>query len=321
MWTPFTVEKLGNKFKDIRQTIPGNSETWATVQPLKYFIGIAVHHTAGPDTQTPEQIANYHINNNGWGGIGYHFLVDKEGIVYYVGDLSTARAHVANRNDQYLGVCAIGNFVNVEPSEKCKYSIQELCRKIIQDYPPLEGIQNWNQVKGHKEVPEQSTACPAKLMEFVTQLREKNGNVLADGGVDCEQQIKALTRDLDKARALIIAYEEDKQYNIKELLTAQQEVKNLIAQFAAAKTLAEEFETRYMDERERHIRTQNELNSLTVLYEKLSTHCARKDVTIISKDVEIKELMEASQLSIKAHMKGALNSLKLSVLSLFKSKR
>lgn len=156
-----TIPSLGNKFVDYRDPVPGDSYNWSWVRPLSQVNYLAIHHTAGPDTQTPEQIANYHINNNGWGGIGYHFLIAKDGTVFYVGDISTARANVANLNEQVLGICLIGNFTQGRaPSNEQLDSAHKLCEFFINNYPPLTNVNSWDKVRGHKELPGQSTACP-----------------------------------------------------------------------------------------------------------------------------------------------------------------
>ncbi len=159
--TDLTIPTLSNKFIDLRDPIPGDSFNWAWVRPLSQVKYLAIHHTAGPDTQTPDQIANFHINSNGWGGIGYHFLIDKNGVVYYVGDISTARANVANLNDQVLGICLIGNFTSGRvPTDAQLDSAHQLCEFFINSYPVLANVDGWDSVRGHKELPGQSTACP-----------------------------------------------------------------------------------------------------------------------------------------------------------------
>src|SRR3989338_4313740 len=110
--TDLTIPSLGDKFIDLRDGIPGDSYTWSWERDLSQVNFLAIHQTSGLDTQTPQEIANQQINNNGWGGIGYHFLIAKDGTVYYVGDISTARANVANLNEQVLGICLIGNFTS-----------------------------------------------------------------------------------------------------------------------------------------------------------------------------------------------------------------
>ncbi|MBI2017832.1 N-acetylmuramoyl-L-alanine amidase [Candidatus Daviesbacteria bacterium] len=158
-----TIPSLGSRFVDIRETISGDSFNWSWTRPLSQVVFLAIHHTAGPDSQTPEQIANFHISSNGWGGIGYHFLVDKNGIVYYVGDISTARANVANLNDQVIGICLIGSFMSgKEPTDAQINSAKILCDFFINNYPDLANLNSYDQVKGHKELPGQSTACPGE---------------------------------------------------------------------------------------------------------------------------------------------------------------
>lgn len=156
-----SIPSLGNKFVDIRDTIPGDSFNWSWVRPLSGVNYLAIHHSAGPDSQTPEQIANYHIQNNGWGGIGYHFVIAKDGTVYYVGDIQTARANVANLNEQVIGICLIGNFISGRlPASEQLDSAHKLCEFFIGSYPDLPNIGSWEGVRGHKELPGQSTACP-----------------------------------------------------------------------------------------------------------------------------------------------------------------
>jgi len=155
------IPDLGNKFIDIRDTIPGDSFNWSWVRLLSGVKYLAIHHSASPDTQTPDEIANYHIKNNGWGGIGYHFLIGKDGTVYYVGDISTARANVANLNEQVIGICLIGNFTSGRiPTSEQLDSCHKLCYFFINNYPDLSNLISFDSVLGHKDLPGQSTICP-----------------------------------------------------------------------------------------------------------------------------------------------------------------
>lgn len=154
------IPTLGGKFTDIRDTIPGDSFNFSWVRPLSQVNYLAIHHTAGPDTQTPQQIANLHIQSNGWGGIGYHFLVAKDGTVYYVGDIGTARANVANLNEQVIGICLIGNFMDGNlPSAEQLDATNKLCNFLI-NFPDLSNLNSGDNIRGHKELPGQSTTCP-----------------------------------------------------------------------------------------------------------------------------------------------------------------
>lgn len=169
MWTEFYIPNWSGEAKwvDYRVKIPGNSETWSWEQPLSKFEGIAIHHTAGPDNQHPDSIANYHVQVRGWGGIGYHFLIDKNGKIWYVGDVGTGRAHVANLNDKYIGVCLIGSFMEGrQPTGKQLEAAYILCKELVEEDARFSGIhkKGWDGVKQHKEL--NPTACPGDTVSL-----------------------------------------------------------------------------------------------------------------------------------------------------------
>lgn len=170
-WTPLEVPALQkrNKFIDHRIAIPGNSETWAWRQELSKFKFIAIHHTAGPKNQHPDDIARYHINSRKWGGIGYHFLIGPDGMVWYVGDIATVRAHVGGMNDLALGISMIGDFTTEHPTKEQLLSAHQLCSHFVNDDTRFSGITGWECVKKHRDfvniAPQfgsksEATACP-----------------------------------------------------------------------------------------------------------------------------------------------------------------
>ena len=155
----FNVPSLGSQFVDYRDPIVGDSYNWSWVRPLSQPQYLVIHHSAGPDSQTPQEIAAYHVNSNGWGGIGYHFVISKTGTVYYVGDLTTARASVLNLNHLVIGICLIGSFINGKTPPKVQLqSAHELCAQLLFRTPELSGVDSWEDVVGHRDL--QATACP-----------------------------------------------------------------------------------------------------------------------------------------------------------------
>lgn len=155
----FSVPALGSKFVDYRQAIMGDSFNWSWVRPMSQVKYLVIHHSAGPDTQTPDDIARYHVQSRGWGGVGYHFIIDKNGVVYYVGDLTTARANVANMNEQVIGICLIGTYMNGKmPTDGQIVSAHELCAQLLFRTHDLPGTDGWEDVVGHKALT--ATACP-----------------------------------------------------------------------------------------------------------------------------------------------------------------
>jgi hypothetical protein len=155
----FSVPSLGNKFIDYRQPIIGDSFNWSWIRPLSQPKYLTIHHSAGPDTQTPDDIARYHVQVRGWGGVGYHFIITKDGTVYYVGDLTTARANVLNFNQYVIGICLIGTFMNGKvPTNAQLQNTHELCAQLLFRTPELVNVNGWEDVVPHKAL--RATECP-----------------------------------------------------------------------------------------------------------------------------------------------------------------
>lgn len=159
--TPLNILKA--KFLDYRQQIWGNSYTWSWVRPLSQVLYIALHHSATIHEATPDDIALIH-KARGWLGVGYHFIIIKDGTIYYVGDLGTARANVSNHNEAVIGICLVGDFTKFLPSDEQIASAHVLCQFLI-NYPALTKVKSWDCVKGHKEFKDiwsdvGATACP-----------------------------------------------------------------------------------------------------------------------------------------------------------------
>jgi hypothetical protein len=188
--TDLIIPKLKDKFVDLRGRLPGDSYSWSRERPIPKISYLAIHHSGGPWDQTALEIANFHINSNKWGGIGYHFLIDKAGLVYYVGDISTARANVANLNEQVIGICLIGNFTKVLPSLEQVDSARILCEYFIKSYPGLL-------IAGHSELPSQSTTCPgetwflwkSKIISEVEFLKSQNKSLQSSLAIVNQQMI------------------------------------------------------------------------------------------------------------------------------------
>lgn len=103
-------------------------------------------------------IADYHVNVQGWEGIGYHWLVHQNGEIDYVGDIATSRANVALINDEVVGICLPGNWTEQYPPAAALASAATLVAWLRTLLPQAK-------VVGHYEVAQDgwSTSCPGPL--------------------------------------------------------------------------------------------------------------------------------------------------------------
>ena len=136
---------------------------------------IVIHHTASTAKETVEQIHNFHINNNGWAGIGYHFYIRKDGTVYKGRDEKYAGAHCVDYNSISLGICLEDNFEIEKPTDSQLKSLSELLQHLKQKYGNV-------QVVGHRDL--NATACPGK------NLYSKLGSVIANSNTPKDEYVK-----------------------------------------------------------------------------------------------------------------------------------
>lgn len=92
--------------------------------PLSQRTGFAVHYSAGPTSQTPKAIQNYHMDSNGWWDIGYNFLVDVQGRIFEGRGWANEGAHATGYNTTHFGVCFIGR--NGDATTAAKNAIRSL---------------------------------------------------------------------------------------------------------------------------------------------------------------------------------------------------
>lgn len=116
---------------------------------------IILHHQAG--NGEPTAIHNAHLAN-GWVGIGYNFIVRKNGSVYCGRPIDCVGAHTQGYNSVSIGVCFEGNYETTKtmPAEQIN-SGMELITYLKNSFPTAD-------VKKHSDF--NSTACPGQYFLF-----------------------------------------------------------------------------------------------------------------------------------------------------------
>jgi hypothetical protein len=140
---------------DVVDKLPKHATLKYGTRQLSQITHIAIHHSAAPGNVGPERIAQYHVGKD-WPGMGYHFYVQPDGTIFQTERLETVSYQVYKQNDYSLGICTAGNFMGgLIPTPKQIESIGHLVAWLTQKLDvKLENV------KGHKEFPENQTACP-----------------------------------------------------------------------------------------------------------------------------------------------------------------
>ncbi len=124
---------------------------------------MAIHHTASPSSDgnlyaTMRGMQNYHMNNNGWCDIGYHFVVAQSGEILQGRSRSNRPgAHVGGQNSGNVGISMIGNYTSSTPPSIQLDGVATMVRWVHDTH----GVaMNRTAVKGHREHAGASTSCP-----------------------------------------------------------------------------------------------------------------------------------------------------------------
>lgn len=153
--------KLSEREKKCRKLIRSHPEDFKTIKTVEYdeysrklrwprryskkVKLIVVHHSgesngsALPDLSGPEQVrAIYktHTMQNGWGDVGYNYLIDSEGVIYEgrAGGDSVVGAHVYCANVGTVSVALIGNFQYGYPTQDQLMSLRKLSINLAKEY-------------------------------------------------------------------------------------------------------------------------------------------------------------------------------------------
>lgn len=118
---------------------------------------IVIHHTGERDIDaSAEQIHEWH-RNQGWAGIGYHYVIRKNGDVEIGRPEWAIGSHAYGENSHTIGIHLSGDFKTAYPSPAQIDSCVELVADICRDY----AIEiNRDNIVGHCDL--MATDCPGK---------------------------------------------------------------------------------------------------------------------------------------------------------------
>lgn len=126
------------------------------MKEIKKVKKIIIHHSGSPrDKTTVDDIMRWHVFDNEWSDIGYHWMIDGKGAVHMGRSERLRGAHCKGHNKDSLGICVFGNFDKEALTEKQKESLQILVTEILDEHD-LE----WQNVYPHGELAKNPTACP-----------------------------------------------------------------------------------------------------------------------------------------------------------------
>ncbi len=118
--------------EDISDKLPKHPVERYARRELSAIRYLVVHHSAIPPDKGPEVIARYHVEKQGWPGIGYHYFIDREGKIYQTNPLEVVSYHARNFNSSGVGICLAGDFTSSIPPEAQIQALGHLCAFLLE---------------------------------------------------------------------------------------------------------------------------------------------------------------------------------------------
>ncbi|WP_367391798.1 N-acetylmuramoyl-L-alanine amidase [Lewinella sp. LCG006] len=169
-----------------------------------------VHHSAGTNSANDwaaivRAIWDYHVNGNGWSDIGYNYLVDPNGVIYEGRGYNILGAHFCGMNSGTMGVCMMGDFTDIEPTNAALESLERLLAwkscdigadPLGESFHASSGGVLKN-ISGHRDGC--STACPGdSFYPLLPQVRVATNNQILANCAGLSSPISLVASEIDE---------------------------------------------------------------------------------------------------------------------------
>ena len=128
---------------------------------MKEVNSLIIHHSA-TTTGCSRVFRAFHRAINGWVDIGYHFVIGN-GSLSEDGEVEEGRpkwavgAHAREHNEDTIGICLVGDFSDIYPTEDQLKSLGMLLKSLFSEY----GLSSSNIIL-HRDLSGCKTECPGK---------------------------------------------------------------------------------------------------------------------------------------------------------------
>ena len=113
------------------------------------------------------EIREWHMRDNNWSDIGYHFVIRRDGTLEIGRPISYVGSHAFGHNRQSIGICLVGGVdENLKPESNFTFRqfscLHQTVNNLIITYPSI------TKALGHKDLPGVRKECPCfNVQEFM----------------------------------------------------------------------------------------------------------------------------------------------------------
>lgn len=136
---------------------------------------LVVHCTATPESRphTVDEIRKWHVRDNKWSDIGYHYVIYLDGSVHIGRPIGVTGAHVGGHNTGSVGIVYVGGCdksmkAKDTRTDAQKASLRKLLNDLSKQYPVTK-------ILGHNDL-DKKKACPS------FDAKNEYADILKNGG-------------------------------------------------------------------------------------------------------------------------------------------
>lgn len=141
--------------------------SWQGMKPIRAVDYLIIHcaDTSEDQNFSVLDIDRWH-KERGWAGVGYHFVIRRDGVIEKGRPETIPGAHARGVNHLSLGICLIGGKdANGDPSDDFTQAQWDALRSLVDEllvrYPRLRDDSGNARVIGHRDLPGVSKTCPS----------------------------------------------------------------------------------------------------------------------------------------------------------------
>ncbi len=113
------------------------------------------------DSVDSDVIRAWHVEENGWSDIGYHFVITRRGDIEFGRPLEKRGAHARGHNDHSVGVCLVGGLdASGKPTEGIEHYTLDQMKALTQVIKSTCADFGDIKILGHRDLPRVFKACP-----------------------------------------------------------------------------------------------------------------------------------------------------------------
>lgn len=123
---------------------------------MRDILNIVIHSADTPANKYFDinDIRKWHVEENGWSDVGYHYVILLNGTIQLGRPLNVAGAHVSGHNSKSIGICYIGGGGGIDTRTlEQKESLHYLLTTLKMTFKDAE-------ILGHRDFNEVHKACP-----------------------------------------------------------------------------------------------------------------------------------------------------------------